>query len=349
MLSARRSPPPSSLIPQGASTPSPALRARIPVLEAGVLVIGALLPLALQDYALAFGARVLILALLALSFDLLWGYAGIMSFGQAVFFGAAGYAAGLLARDAQITSLFIVLPLSLLVGLLVALVLGAFLFLGSRRVSPVFVALGTLAAGYVADRLARNWQYVGAQNGLPSIPPLTVGATPLTEAGYYYLAFGVLIVVYLLCRTLVRSPFGLALAGLRENEARIAFFGYRASPLKGVIFAVSGAIAGLAGGLYAFHEGFMWPGTLGVLMSTQIVMYVLLGGSGTLIGAILGTIALEGLSYWLADAMPRAWPVLLGALLLVVVLFRPAGLVSLFVSERERVGRFGARAAGRRR
>lgn len=320
-------------------------RARIPALELTVLVVVALLPFALQDYALAFGTRVLILALLALSFDLVWGYAGIMSFGQAVFFGAAGYAAGLLARDAQVTSAFIALPLSLLVGFLLALALGAFLLLGRRPVSPVFVALGTLTAGYAADRLARTWQYVGAQNGLPSIPVLSIGGRTLDEASFYYLALGVLVVVYLSCRALVRSQFGLALTGLRENEARVAFFGYRTSHLKSIVFAVSGAIAGLAGGMYAYHEGFVWPGMLGVLLSTQVVMYVLLGGSGTLVGAVLGTMALEGLSAWLADVAPRAWPVLLGTLLLVVVIFRPAGLISLFVSERERVGRFGPRGS----
>ncbi len=90
---------------------------------------------------------------------------------------------------------------------------------------------------------------------------------------------GILFVVYLLCRFLVRSQFGLALAGLRENEQRIAFFGYKVQHLKAIIFAIGGAIAGLAGSLYAFHEGFVWPNMLGVVISTQVVLYVLFGGS----------------------------------------------------------------------
>ena len=101
-------------------------------------------------------------------------------------------------------------------------------------------------------------------------------------------------VVYLLCRFLVRSQFGLALAGLRENEQRIAFFGYKVQHLKAIIFSFAGAIAGLAGSLYAFHEGFVWPNMLGVVMSTQVVLYVLFGGSGTLIGAVIGAIVDRG-------------------------------------------------------
>ena len=144
-----------------------------------------------------------------------------------------------------------------------------------------------------------------------------------------------------MCRFLVRSQFGLALAGLRENEQRIAFFGYRAQRLKAIIFSLAGAIAGLAGSLYAFHEGFVWPNMLGVVMSTQVVLYVLFGGPGTLIGAVIGTIVIEAVSFWLSNSYQDIWPIILGVLLLLVILFRPAGLVSLVLSERERVGEFG--------
>ena len=158
---------------------------------------------------------------------------------------------------------------------------------------------------------------------------------------YYYLALGILLLVYLVCRFLVRSQFGLALAGLRENEQRIAFFGYQVQRLKAIIFSFAGAIAGLAGSLYAFHEGFVWPNMLGVVMSTQVVLYVLFGGSGTLIGAVIGTVAIEAVSFWLSNSYQDIWPIILGILLLLVILFRPAGLISLILGERERVGRFG--------
>ncbi|WP_027582549.1 branched-chain amino acid ABC transporter permease [Bradyrhizobium sp. Ai1a-2] len=319
----------------------------LPIVEILALLVAVFLPLVLQDYLTVFATRVIILALFALSFDLVWGYAGIMSFGQALFFGSAGYGVALLARDLNVTSIFLVLPAAMLIGLIFSLLLGGFLLLGKNPSSMIFVALGTLTGSYAADRLARGWYYLGGQNGIPSIPPMSLGSTDITEGPvYYYLVLGILLVVYLLCRFLVRSQFGLALAGLRENEQRIAFFGYKAQHLKAIVFAVGGAIAGLAGGLYAFHEGFVWPNMLGVVISTQVVLYVLFGGSGTLIGAVIGTVIIEGVSFWLSDNYRDIWPIILGVLLLLVILFRPLGLISFVLGERERVGSFGGKAKG---
>jgi branched-chain amino acid transport system permease protein len=320
----------------------------LPIVETLALIVAAVLPLVLQDYLTVFATRVIILALFALSFDLVWGYAGIMSFGQALFFGSAGYGVALLARDLDITSIFLVLPAGMLIGLAFALLLGGFLLLGRHPASMIFVALGTLTGSYAADRLARGWYYLGGQNGIPSIPSMTLGSYEITEGPlYYYLALGILLIVYLLCRFLVRSQFGLALAGLRENEQRIAFFGYKTQHLKAIVFAVGGTIAGLAGSLYAFHEGFVWPNMLGVVISTQVVLYVLFGGSGTLIGAVIGAVVVEGVSFWLSDNYRDVWPIILGVLLLLVILFRPLGLISFVLGERERVGSFGAKPKGR--
>ena len=298
----------------------------------------------LADYLTVFVTRVLILALLALSFDLVWGYSGIMSFGQALFFGAAGYSVALLARDLGITSIFVVLPAALGIGLILSFALGGFLLLGRYRPTRIFVAMGTLTGSYAAERLARGWYYLGGQNGIPSIPPMSAGGYEFAEGPvYYYLVFSVLTIVYLLCRFVVRSQFGLALAGARDKEERILFFGYQAEKLKLTVFSLAGAIAGIAGGLHAFHEGFVGPNMLGVLLSTQVVLYALLGGVGTLIGPVIGVIAVEIAGFWLADSFPKIWPIILGLLLLVVTLFWPTGLVGAVVSEQERIGRFGRR------
>jgi branched-chain amino acid transport system permease protein len=324
-----------------------ARRKVLPMVEGLVLVVALVLPLILQDYLVVFATRVVILALFALSFDLVWGYAGIMSFGQALFFGSAGYGVALLARDLDITSILLVLPAGTLIGAVFAVLLGGFLLLGRHPSSVIFVALGTLTGSYAADRLARGWYYLGGQNGIPSIPPMSLGSYDITEGPvYYYLAVGILLVVYLLCRFLVRSRFGLALAGLRENEQRITFLGYKAQRLKAIVFTAGGAIAGVAGSLYAFHEGFVWPNMVGVVISTQAVLYVLFGGSGTLIGAVIGTIIIEGASFWLSDNYRDIWPIILGVLLLLVILFRPLGVISFVLSERERVGSFGAKQKG---
>ena len=314
----------------------------IPILEIVLVVVFAAAPLVLADYLTVFVTRVLILGLLALSFDLVWGYSGIMSFGQALFFGAAGYGVAILARDLAITSIFVVLPTAVAIGLILSSAAGAFLLLGRHPPTVIFVAVGTFTGSYVAERLARGWYYLGGQNGIPSIPPMTAGGYEFAEGRvYYYLAFTLLAIVYLACRFVVRSQLGLALAGVREHEARVAFFGYDAQRLKLIVFSLAGAIAGLAGGLYAFHEGFVWPNVLGVVLSTQVVLYALLGGVGTLIGPVIGVIAVEIAGFWLADSFPRIWPIILGLLLLLVILFSPTGLIGLVVSERERVGSFG--------
>jgi branched-chain amino acid transport system permease protein len=223
-----------------------------------------------------------------------------------------------------------------------SLAIGALLFIGRHPPTTIFVALTTLAGSYVADRLARDWYYLGGQNGIPSIPPMTGGGYEFAEGpAYYYLTLTVLAIVYLVCRFVVRSQFGLALAGMRGHEARIAFLGYEGRHMKLAMFTLAGAIAGLAGGLYAFHEGFVGPNMLGVVVSTQIALYALLGGVGTLIGPIIGVMAVEIASFSLSDNVPRIWPIVLGLLLLFAILFAPTGLIGLVASERERLGQFG--------
>lgn len=314
------------------------------ILELATLVIFAALPVFLSEYMVETTTRILIFGLLALSFDLVWGYVGILSFGQALFFGISAYVVAVCGRDLGLSSGLVMLPLATLVGYLLALFFAWFLFLGRTAPSVIFIALGTLTGSYTGDRLARAWYYLGGQNGIPSFPPMTFGAYEMySGTSFYYLAFALLGLVYLICRWLVRSQYGLVLAGIRQHEARITFFGYRTSAYKATVFAISGAIAGLAGGLLAFHDGFVWPNLMGIVTSTQAVIYVLFGGAGTLIGAIIGVTAIEYATFFLADQYPKIWPVILGLLLLLVIMYRPSGLVGLIVSEHERVGRFGRR------
>ena len=326
----------------------------IPIIELVALVLFAVLPLLLSlvwtaddsFFWIVFTTKVLILCLFGLSFDLVWGYAGMLSFGQALFFGGAGYVVAVMSRDLAVSSIFIVLPVAVAVGLVLAILLAAFLLIGRKPPSIIFVALGSLTGSYAAERLARAWYYLGGQNGVSVTQALTIGDTPLYEGtGFYYLAFGFLVVVYIGCRILVRSQFGLALAGIRQHEVRITFFGYRVQLSKAIVFALGGAIAGLSGGLYAFHEGFVWPSLMGPTYSTQAVLYVLFGGASTLIGAVVGVTAIEYATIILVDYFVEVWPIVLGAVLLIVVMFRPTGLVGLLASERERIGSFRWRGA----
>ncbi len=329
-------------------------RARIgalPIIEGAVLVGLLAVPHVTTDFQTIIATRMLLLAILAISFDLCWGYSGIMTFGQALFFGMSGYAAALLANKAGFVQLWGIAPVSMLVGLVSALVVGWFLLLGKRTPTIIFVALGTLTASYAAERLVAGWQWVGAANGMSVWDFLKIGSHEL-EPGpvFYYVILAFLLACYLGARWIVRSQLGLVLAGMRQNEERLAFLGYRVQRFKALVFAFAGMIAGLSGGLYAFHEGFIGPGSMGIGLSTYAVLYGLFGGVGTLVGAVVGVAAIETLAFTLSDvdALKPYWPVILGVIMLVVVAYRPTGLLGLVVSRRERIGSFGIGARARK-
>jgi branched-chain amino acid transport system permease protein len=321
---------------------------RLVLIECTSLAVAIVLPFALADRTdlITLATNVLILSMLAISFDLCWGLSGIMSFGQALFFGVAGYAIALVGRDLEFSALWGTLPLAMLAGLLLSSLFAAFLLLGRKPPTTIFVALGTLTGSYAAERLVSGWQYVGAGNGLSSVKLLQLGSYEFVEGpAFYSLALVLLVLVYAGARFLKRSQLGLVLAGMRQNEERLAFFGYRVQLFKALVFSLAGMIAGLGGALYSYHQGFIGPGNMGPGLSTTAVLYCLFGGSGTLIGPVLGTAAVEVLSYALADvdAIKQFWPVILGFVLLIVVMFQAKGILGLVVSDRERIGSYGLR------
>jgi branched-chain amino acid transport system permease protein len=323
----------------------------LPIVELTVLVVLLITPFTLttRPELITLVTNVLILSILAISFDLCWGYSGIMSFGQALFFGVPGYVIALVGRDLEFSHIWGTLPLAMLVGLLLAFAFAMFLLLGRKTPTPIFIALGTLTGAYAAERLVSGWQYVGAGNGLSSIKLLQMGSFEFIEGiEFYFLAFVCLLLAYLGSRYLMRSQMGLVLAGMRQNEERLAFFGYRVQLYKAVVFSIAGMIAGLAGALYSYHQGFIGPGNMGPGLSTMAVIYCLFGGSGTLIGPIIGTASIEILSYVLADidVVKRFWPVILGIVLLLVVTFQPGGILGMFISSRERILSYGWRSKG---
>jgi branched-chain amino acid transport system permease protein len=326
------------------AAPSPPTRKRLPIIEGVCLAVLLAVPLFTSDFHTVIASRMLILALLAVSFDLCWGWSGIMTFGQALYFGAGGYVGALFANKAGINELLIVLPVSMLTGLVFALVVGWFLLLGKRTPAVIFVSLGTLTASYAAERLVAGWPLVGAGNGMSvSALPTLAGFKLSTGPLFYYVILALVLAAYLTSRFIVRSQFGLVLAGMRQNEERLAYFGYRVPAFKAMIFAFAGALAGLGGGLFVFHEGFIGPSNLGIGLSTYAVLYGLFGGLGTLIGPILGVFAIETLAFVLSDidAIRSYWPIILGLIMLIVVVWRPTGLMGFILSEREKVGSYG--------
>jgi branched-chain amino acid transport system permease protein len=316
----------------------------IPIVEIFLLILLIIIPLFVGDFLTVIITRMLILGLLAISFELCWGYSGIMTFGQGLFFGMGGYAVALFANKADFVQLWGVIPIGIIIGMCASFFVAWLLLLGKRPPELIFIALGTLTFSYAAERLVAGWYWVGGGNGMSIYEYLRIGSFEV-EPGrlFYYIAATILLLVYLASRFLVRSQFGLVLAGTRQNEKRLAFLGYKVQKFKALFFCFAGAIAGLGGGLYAHHEGFIGPGNMGIGISTMAVIYALFGGAGSLIGPIIGVLAIESISFTLSDidAVRGYWATILGIILLVVVTFKQDGLLGFVVTQRERIGTFG--------
>lgn len=279
--------------------------------------------------------RYLLLAVFALSVDLIWGYGGMFTFGQAAFFGGAGYVVGILStREAGI------LPLPLGATLAAAVIGSALLALGisyftiARRggLRGVEFAVVTLAVSVALERLANaGGQVTGGQNGIL----MTYRLGPLHQGrNFYLLAAAVLLVTYLGLKHYLRSRPGLIFRGIGQNEERVELLGYDVARVKRWTFVLSGAIAGFAGSLFYLHEGIVSPAAVGVGSSTLVLLWVVLGGRGTLLGPIVGAVVLSYLTARLSGTLLDTWLVVVGVILVVVIVLIPAGIFGFLNRER---------------
>lgn len=318
-----------------------------------------------SDFRLNQFGKFLAFAILALGLDLIWGYGGVLSMGQGVFFGLGAYCMGMyLALQIGTESVygselpdFMVwtqvkeLPLfwypfksfwggflgALLVPVLFATLFG---FLAFRsRIKGVYFAIITQALAFAAWLVFnRNETRLGGTNGLTDFKQL-LGfrlADPATQRGLYLLTVLALIGAYLLCRGIVTSRAGNVLIAIRDSEARVTFSGYTPWVYKLFVFVVAAGLAGLAGMLYVPQVGIITPAQIGVLPSLEVVIWVAVGGRGTLIGAILGALAVNYGRSVLTNSFPEAWPFILGGLFVVVVTLFPDGLVGMLRKGRAR-------------
>jgi branched-chain amino acid transport system permease protein len=318
-------------------------------LVVAVVVAGPVLDAAGQSYWLIALTRALLLSVLAVATNLAWGVTGIFTLGQAVFFGAGAYAAALLAARSGVSSLVTLSLAATGTGLAGGLLIGSFLFFGRRRVGELYVGLVTLALTYAFERLANAWDAIGAGNGIPGLAlPTLLGAEIQTGLPFFWLALVALLVALGIGWMLLRSQFGLVMRAVRDDDERAEFLGYRRPVVQLAVFAGTAALGGLAGGLYALEEGFASPSFLGVALSTQVLVYILLGGRGTLLGPVLGVLVLEVGGQRVQESLPTEWPVIVGSMLLLVILFLPRGLMDLRarLPRRERSAAMTLGAAG---
>ena len=213
------------------------------------------------------------------------------------------------------------------VGAFAGVLVGLFLFVGSR-VGELYVGLVTLALAFAAERFATGWDVIGAYNGVPGIPGPTLGPLVL-EYGptTYYTIFALFVLVLYGAYQLNKSQFGLVMRAVRDDGERAEFLGYRRTTVQIVVFSITSALAGMAGGLYALSSGFVSPSFLGVTLSTQVLLWVVLGGRGTLVGPLLGLGLVYVLGGRIAEFQPQLWPVILGLILLGTILYLPGGLI----------------------
>ncbi|MCD6727580.1 MAG: branched-chain amino acid ABC transporter permease [Solirubrobacteraceae bacterium] len=307
-----------------------------------LLVALVVVPLPLASYHQDLATRVLIFALFAMSLDLLYGYAGLMSLGHAAFFGVGGYTVGLLMVQRDVTSLWAGAAIALVATAVAAAIFG----IVALRVRGVYFILVTFALGQMLASLGQQWHVLQAGGAeavagilQPEIPPFTILWDSLS---FYYFALVVVVAATLGLIAIVRSRFGDALKGIRENETRMAALGYDPWRLKYAAFVISGVFAGIAGILFAYQNGLIAPTNVDVAQSGLVLLMVILGGAGSLVGAALGAVVVVLVQYWATDLVPERVNLVMGSLFVATVLVLRGGLAPTLARVARTVG--GARA-----
>jgi urea ABC transporter permease protein UrtC len=300
----------------------------------GLMVLLAGLPLVMSGYPIYILPQYMSFGIMAMSLGLLWGWVGILSFGQAAFFALGAYAMGLtMAQALPVNGAYLGLIAGGLVGALVAAIAGYFLFKAGVRAT--YFVLATLALSIIVEQIAvSESQLTGGWNGLyVDRMAITVGnlihIDLSGDAAAYYAVLPVTVLLYLLLRWLQCGRFGKVLVGIRENEDRVKALGYDIALYKTAAFTLSGAIAGLAGAIYATHANFVSPSLGGVLFSTEVVVWVAIGGRSSLGGALIGGIIVASLSNFLSATSPEYWQLALGIIFVLVIIFFKDGLAGL--------------------
>ncbi|MGO7603839.1 ATP-binding cassette domain-containing protein [Rhizobium ruizarguesonis] len=282
-------------------------------------------PMFLGRFSLNVLTRSMIYAMLAITVDLLWGYAGVLTFGQAAFFGVGAYATAMvLTHIGASPALFVVaLAAAVLVPLVLGLAVGWLSFYhGSTALYATVISL--VVPIVVTQLIFSGGTWTGSSSGLVGYETL-----PLGLPGYFRLSGACLLVLAVLAIVFVRSDAGRLLVAIRDNEARIAYLGMNPARLKIVVTSVLAGVCGLAGFLYANASGVVAPENTGFVFGTELVVWTALGGRGTIIGPLFGAIGIDYLSASLSGDLPFLWQLIIGALFVAMIILLPGGLASL--------------------
>ena len=300
-----------------------------------VLVVACLLPLIIGRWYRGLLTQVLIFAMFAMSLDLLLGYTGLPSFGHAAYFGTGAYVLAFMAssneRAFNLTSnLLITIPTAVIIAGLVALIIGFF----AIRTSGTYFLMTTLAAAQMLFSVINRWSEVtggtdgltGVQNARLGFGSFAIEFSPFRDSpAFYYLILVIFVIVWVLLRRIIDSPFGWTLQGIRENEDRMLALGYNTFRYKLAAFTIAGAFAGLAGVLNAHFFTQATPDTLFWATSGEAMIAIIIGGPGTLVGALIGSTIVE-LFPLLISSYTERWQLLQGIVFILFVMFVPNGI-----------------------
>jgi branched-chain amino acid transport system permease protein len=301
-------------------------------LGCAILVV---LPAFLPVYWLIDLSVIAIFSILVLSMSFLWGFGGMLSFGQTGFFGVAGYVYAVSALNFGTT--YLSLTLAVASATVAAVILGYFVIYG--RIQTIYFTIITLVFTLVLEKAFRATSgplftigdvRLGGENGIAMVPSFSVPWQPgqaIGIEGVYYVAGVLLVMTYVGLRLVLTTKFGRILVAVRENEARAGLLGYDTRKYKLCAFTLCGALAGLGGVLYAIWDQFVAPQMMGLGSAASVVIYGIVGGKGTLIGPIVGTAVVQQLTLWLGEAGIGQVNVVLGAVLITFVMIFPRGLV----------------------
>ncbi|MBI5043397.1 MAG: urea ABC transporter permease subunit UrtC [Nitrospirae bacterium] len=326
------------------------LKKNWPYIFAAIILI--LLPNLLSDFRLNLFGKFLTFAIVAIAIDLLWGYTGILSLGHGVFFSLGAYSMAMYLKlkseelpDFMMWSgltdlpwfwrpfkhFWVALPMAIIIPALLAIIIGFPTF--RARIKGVYFSILTQALALVFSIFFIGQQpYTGGTNGMTNFQEIF--GYSLSEAstmrGLYIITVIVLVAVFILSRWLISRKTGRVLVAIRDGENRLRFLGYDPSIFKIGIFALSAGLSGLAGALYVPQVGIISPSMMGILPSVEMAIWVAVGGRGTLNGAVIGAITVNGAKSYLSETFPDIWLYFLGALFIGVVLFFPAGVYGIF-------------------
>ncbi|MBP2032328.1 urea transport system permease protein [Clostridium algifaecis] len=319
-----------------------------------VVIILVAAPFNLSDFRMNLLGKFICYAIVAIGIDLIWGYTGILSLGQGVFFGLGAYCMAMYLKlnssngklpDFMDWSGLTKLPefwkpfnspvfaiiMAILVPVAIAFLLGYFTF--RNRITGVYFSILSQALSIIFGVIFVGQQSVtGGSNGITNFDKIFGFSlkSPSVKAGLYYISLAFLIFTFIVCKLIAKGRLGRILIAIRDGENKLRFEGYNPTTYKVFVYCLSAAFAGIAGALFVGQVGIITPDEMGIVASIEMVIWVAVGGRGTIVGAVIGTLIMNIIKTGVSENFPSVWSYFLGAIFIIVVVFLPGGIMGIF-------------------